>query len=97
MLNRKAAILILTVGLIKKILLYENELFFILKLNRKQKSKLDLSNYATKSDLKNATGVDTSQFAKRDDLPNLKLECDKLVIDKLAELDADKLKLFLLV
>ena len=52
MLNRKAAILILTVGLIKKILLYENELFFILKLNKKQKSKLDLSNYATKSDLK---------------------------------------------
>ena len=35
MLNRKAAILILTVGLIKKILLYENELFFILKLNKK--------------------------------------------------------------
>ena len=56
-----------------------------------------MSNYATKSDLKNATGVDTSQSAKRDDLPNLKLECDKLVIDKLAELDADKLKLFLLV
>ena len=25
----------------------------------------NLSNYATKSDLKNATGVDTSQFAKR--------------------------------
>ena len=31
----------------------------------KIEGKLDLSNYATKSDLKNATGVDTSQFAKK--------------------------------
>ena len=29
------------------------------------KVELDLSNYATKTDLKNATGVDTSQFAKK--------------------------------
>ena len=50
--------------------------------------KLDLSNYATK----NATGVDTSQFAKKDDLANLKTEVDKLDIDKLAKLDADELK-----
>ena len=28
------------------------------------KVELDLSNYATKTDLKNATGVDTSDFAK---------------------------------
>ena len=27
--------------------------------------ELDYSNYATKSDLKNATGVGTSQFAKK--------------------------------
>ena len=27
--------------------------------------ELDLSNYATKSDLKNAAGVDTSRFAKK--------------------------------
>ena len=33
--------------------------------------ELDSSNYATKSDLKNATDVDTLQFAKRDDLVNL--------------------------
>ena len=50
--------------------------------------KLDLSNYATK----NATGVDTSQFAKKDDLANLKTEVDKLDIDKLAKLDTDELK-----
>ena len=55
--------------------------------------ELDFSNYATKSDLKNATGADTSQFFKKDDLANLKSEVDKLDIDKLAELDADKLKL----
>ena len=28
------------------------------------KDELELSNYATKADLKNATGVDTSKFAK---------------------------------
>ena len=51
-----------------------------------------LSNYAIKSDLKNATGVDTSQFAKKDDLANLISEVDELDIDKLAKLEADKLK-----
>ena len=55
--------------------------------------QLDLSNYATKSDLKNANCVDTSQIAKKDYLANLKLQVDKLDIDKWAELDADKLKL----
>ena len=34
--------------------------------------ELDLSNYATKADLKNATGVDTSKFGKKVDLANLK-------------------------
>ena len=38
----------------------------------KIKVELDLSIYATKSDLKNTTGVDTSQFAKKDDVANLK-------------------------
>ena len=33
------------------------------------------------------------QFVKKDDLTNLKLEFDKLDIETLAELDADKLKL----
>ena len=55
--------------------------------------KLDLSNDATKSDLKKATCVDTSQFAKKDDLANLKSEVDKLDINKLSELDADTLKI----
>ena len=38
---------------------------------KKIEVELDLSNYATKSDLKNATGVDALQFATRDDLANL--------------------------
>ena len=37
----------------------------------------DLSNYATKSNLKNAAGVDTSKFAKKVDLANLKSNVDK--------------------
>ena len=45
--------------------------------------KVDLSNYATKADLKNATGVDTSKFAKTFDLVSLKSIADKLDIDKL--------------
>ena len=45
--------------------------------------ELDLSNYATKTDLKNATGIDTSSFAKNVDLANLKSNVGKLDIDKL--------------
>ena len=44
-----------------------------------------MSNYGTKPDLKNTTGVDTSQFAKKDDLANVKIDdsrADKLDIDK---------------
>ena len=46
-------------------------------------SELDLSNYATKADVKNATDVDTSDFAKKTDLANLKSDVNKLDIDKL--------------
>ena len=45
--------------------------------------ELDLSNYATKIDLENATVVYTSPFAKKIDLVNLKSDVDKLDIDKL--------------
>ena len=45
--------------------------------------KVDLRNYATKSDLKNATGIDTSKLAAKSDLVSLKAEVDKLDIDKL--------------
>ena len=45
------------------------------------KVKLDLSNYATKWNLKNATGVDTSKFAKKVDLASLNPNVDELDID----------------
>ena len=35
------------------------------------KVELDLFDYATKADLKNATGVDTLKFSKKVDLANL--------------------------
>ena len=44
---------------------------------------VDLSNYATKTDLKNVTHVDTSSFALKTNLANLKTKVDKLDIDKL--------------
>ena len=53
------------------------------------KVELDLSNYATNADLKNATGVDTSNFAKKTDLANLKSDVDKLDIEKLKNLSND--------
>ena len=53
------------------------------------KVELDLSNYATKADLKNATGVDTLDSAKETDLANLKSDVDKLDIDKLKYLPSN--------
>ena len=47
------------------------------------KVELDLSNYAAKADLKNATGFDKSKFAKKVDLDYLKSNVDKLNIDNL--------------
>ena len=41
--------------------------------------KVDLSNYATKADIKNISHVDTSSFALKTNLANLKTEVDKLV------------------
>ena len=73
--------------------------------------KVDLSNYATKTDVKNITYVDTSGFALKTNLASLKTEVDKLDIDKLKsllnnlsklktkvdKLDTDKLVTFLLI
>ena len=47
------------------------------------KVEIDLSNYATKEDIKNITHVDTLSFALKTNLTNLKTEVDKLDIDKL--------------
>ena len=48
-----------------------------------------MSNYPTKADLRNATGVDTSKFAEKVDLASLKLEIDKSDIDKLETTPVD--------
>ena len=58
-------------------------------LGGRLKFELDMSNYATKTDLKNATSVDTSSFAKQIDLANLKYDVDKLDIDKLKNVSSD--------
>ena len=50
---------------------------------------VDLSNYATKDDIKNITHVDTSSFALKANLANLKTEVEKLDIDKLATVPVD--------
>ena len=55
--------------------------------------KVDLSNYATKTDLKNVTHVDTSSFTLKTNLAHLKTEADKLDIDKLVPVPVDLSKL----
>ena len=51
--------------------------------------KDDLSNYATKADIKDISHVDTSGFALKPNLANLKTEVDKLDIDKFAHVSVD--------
>ena len=55
--------------------------------------KVDLSNYATKTDLKNITHIDTSSLALKSNLSSLKTEVDKLDMDKLAPVPVDLSKL----
>ena len=55
--------------------------------------KVDLSNYATKADIKNISHVLTSSFALKRNLANLKTEVDKLDIDKLVPVPIDLGKL----
>ena len=55
--------------------------------------KVDLSNYATKADIKSISHVDTSSFALKTSLANLKTEVDKLDIDKLVPVPVDLSKL----
>ena len=57
------------------------------------KFKIDLSNYATKADIKNISHVDTSRFALKDNLANLKTEVGKLDIDKLVPIPVGLSKL----
>ena len=57
------------------------------------KVKLDLINYATKTDLKNITHVDVSSFASKTNLAALKTEVDKIDVDKFKTTPTDLAKL----
>ena len=48
-----------------------------------------MSNYATKASSKRATGVDTSSMKKKSDLTSLKVEVDKIDVDKLKTVPID--------
>ena len=61
--------------------------------NNNIKVKLDLVNYATKTDLKNITYADVSSFASKTNLASLKTEVDKIDTDKLKTVPADLAKL----
>ena len=60
---------------------------------RNIKVELDLSNYVTKTDLKNVTRADVSSFASKTNVASLKTEVDKLDIDKLLPIPNDLAKL----
>ena len=55
--------------------------------------KLDLSNYAVKTDLKNVKHVDVSSFASKTNLASLKTEVDEIDADKLKTVPVDLAKL----
>ena len=57
------------------------------------KVELDLTNYATKTDLKNVTHTDVSSFASKNNLTALKSEVDKIDVDKLKTTPIDLAKL----
>ena len=52
-----------------------------------------MSNYATKLDLENESGLDTSKLAAKSDLASLKAEVDKIDVDKLKTVSIDLSKL----
>ena len=57
------------------------------------KVELDLTNYATKNDLKNITNVDVTSFASKTNLAALKTEADEIDTDKLKTAPTDLAKL----
>ena len=88
MLHGKVTIVVLTVGLINRHII--NEWNF----SRTGIVRRKFVYYSTKADLRNATSVDTTKFAKKVNLASLKSNVDKLDVDKLvpASVDLSKLK-----
>ena len=85
----------LIVGLIKKTLYKMNKYFRkpFRSFGRNINIKVDLSNYARKTDLKNVTHVDSSSFALKTNLASLKTKVDKLDVEKLVPVPVDLSKL----
>ena len=86
--NGKVIIIHLIVGLTKKIL-YKMRQYFpkpYRDFGGNIHVKVDLSNYATKIDLKNATGVDTPKLAAKSDLASLKADKSKTIPVDLSKL-----------
>ena len=65
--NGKVMIIHLIFGLAKKKFLYKTNYFPEPRTRNTKEVELDLANCATKSDLKNATGADTSKLAEKVD------------------------------
>ena len=63
------------------------------RFGKNVKVELNLSNYATKANLKGATSVDTSNLAENSNLARLKDKMDKIHVDKLKTLPTDLSKL----
>ena len=79
--NGKVTIIILINGSITK------------RIGGNVKVELNFSSYATKAELTNAAGVDTSKLAAKSDLAGLKAEVDKIDIDQLKTFPVDLRKL----
>ena len=93
--NGKDTIIHLIVGLIKRPCIKMNQYFTkpFRSFSGNINVKVDLSNYATKTELKNVTHLDTSTFELKTNLASLKTEVDRLDIDKLAPSPVDLSKL----
>ena len=96
MLNGKDTIVPLIVGLVRKTYYKSTNIFEMSEDFPKPKSleanvkvELDFFNYATKTEFKNATGVDTASFTKKTDLANSKSDVYKLDTDKLETVPAN--------
>ena len=95
MFNRKAMIIHLIVELIKKAM-YKMIQYFPKPydlIDKNVKIELDLSNYATKADIKRVIRIDTSNLPLKSNSAKLKAEPDKINVHKIKPISVDLSKL----